>query len=715
MRRLISSFLIFCLTFSQVAQAYTQAWLPHQPAQHTTQDPQHLNTHLTTLAQQPGQAWIGQLANDPNVKVQWKQTQTAVQQWDYSHEGLTPEAAGVIALVVAYASAGTAGSAAGSLTGAAGGTTIASAAVTAGLTTLASQASVTLINNKGNVGNTLNDLGRSDNVKALVTAMVTAGALTQLGQSINIGKTNLNGINAKSPFIDQLQKNLINNTASTIVNHAINGGDLQQQLEQSLKTAFIDTGAAQGANWIGDMKAKDNLNAFTHKLAHAIAGCAAGAAKSNDCSSGALGAVVGEMSAELYIPDDSRGLTPKQLREMQRDMVGFSKMMSGVAAALTGQDVNLAAGAGANAAENNYLSHWQKEAYGKELTNCKDEFCRWGTHLRWMGTSVNQDAALVTGMALGAGIEVKDAAAALTELPQTIAMLAQQPDLLKTLGDGYLNDLKTTYNDYQVALEAAGVDGATAAGAKFTHLLSQLALLPATVATAGAVASYTTTKMGGLLSKIGKTEKTVVAGAGANTLTNISGDLNQARNAARNQPYGNGNSASPSLGTNTAGSSGRNVDAGRTFEEYAGLGDGPNWGTGPLRPSAQAVLENQGVLIDSSYGLQSRSAGFFADVQMGMRGDLETKYLYTVDQRGLNIVLERTPVMNNPAVKHTNLSAEASIGGEAWFGPNNTVTINAGSGRFGDGAGVTKQQWNATVKFWESLGYKVNPIPLGKR
>ena len=64
---------------------------------------------------------------------------------------------------------------------------------------------------------------------------------------------------------------------------------------------------------------------------------------------------------------------------------------------------------------------------------------------------------------------------------------------------------------------------------------------------------------------------------------------------------------------------------------------------------------------------------------------------------------------------HTNLSSEASIGGEVWFGPDNTVTINAGSGRFGDGAGITLQQWEATVKLWESFGYNVKPVPLGKR
>ena len=61
------------------------------------------------------------------------------------------------------------------------------------------------------------------------------------------------------------------------------------------------------------------------------------------------------------------------------------------------------------------------------------------------------------------------------------------------------------------------------------------------------------------------------------------------------------------------------------------------------------------------------------------------------------------------------ISSEASIGGEAWFGPNNSVTINAGSGRFGDAAGITRPQWDATAKLWESLGYKVDPVPFGKR
>jgi hypothetical protein len=100
----------------------------------------------------------------------------------------------------------------------------------------------------------------------------------------------------------------------------------------------------------------------------------------------------------------------------------------------------------------------------------------------------------------------------------------------------------------------------------------------------------------------------------------------------------------------------------------------------------------------------------------GDRPDAATKYLYTVDERGVNIAPEQTPFPTPRGnIVHTNISSEASIGGEAWFGPDNAVTINAGSGRFGDGAGITESQWSATVKLWESLGYKVNPVPYGSR
>lgn len=325
-------------------------------------DEQRFTDHIQNLASKPGQEWIGQLAQMAKEKpdsVKLQQVNAAMQHWDYAHEGLTGEASAVIAIVVTYCTAG-AGSA---VVGTATTTTmvVTTAVVQAAITTLATQATLSLINNKGDVGKTLNDMGKSENVKALVTSMITAGILSGISQTMTLadGKTSLNSVNAKSGFFDQLQKNVINNTASTVVNHAMYGGDLQQQLEQSLKNALIDTGAAQGADKIGDMYVDDkSLNVFTHKLAHAIAGCAAGAAKSNDCSSGALGAVVGEITAELYGDNGGKPLTDEQ----RNNTLFMSKLMAGVAAALTGNDVNVAAAAGENAVANNYLNHTENKA-----------------------------------------------------------------------------------------------------------------------------------------------------------------------------------------------------------------------------------------------------------------------------------------------------------------------------------------------------------------
>jgi hypothetical protein len=141
-----------------------------------------------------------------------------------------------------------------------------------------------------------------------------------------------------------------------------------------------------------------------------------------------------------------------------------------------------------------------------------------------------------------------------------------------------------------------------------------------------------------------------------------------------------------------------------------------NWGTGPLRPPARVPLENEDILIDESQGLQSRQSGTFDNVVTGDHGDPATRYLFTVDERGVNIALEQTPFPTPRGnIVHSNISSEASMGGEAWFGPDNSVTINAGSGRFGYNSGAQPFQWDATVKLWQSLGYEVTPLPFNAR
>ncbi|MCP5960879.1 DUF637 domain-containing protein, partial [Klebsiella pneumoniae] len=50
----------------------------------------------------------------------------------------------------------------------------------AAITSLATQAGVSLINNGGDIGKTLKDLGSKDSIKSLATSVVTAGVLSKI-------------------------------------------------------------------------------------------------------------------------------------------------------------------------------------------------------------------------------------------------------------------------------------------------------------------------------------------------------------------------------------------------------------------------------------------------------------------------------------------------------------------------------------------------------
>ena len=203
-----------------------------------------------------------------------------------------------------------------------------------------------VINNRGDLGAALHDLGSRANVRGLLTAIATGGVLG----AMNLNPTGLPTEGAGTQkFMTQLGQNLQAGAARAVIGTAINGGSLEDSLRRNLRASLLDTMAAQGANAIGDITASGTLDAFTNKVAHAIAGCAVGAARTDTqggCGAGAIGAAVGEMTAEAY---GRRG-----------DTVQFASMLGAIAAALGGADaqgIGVASQAGANAAANNYLSH----------------------------------------------------------------------------------------------------------------------------------------------------------------------------------------------------------------------------------------------------------------------------------------------------------------------------------------------------------------------
>ena len=304
----------------------------------------NLKTEIEKLAKQPEYAYLKQLQVAKNVN--WNQVQLAYDKWDYKQEGLTGAGAAIIALAVTIVTSGAGTGAALGLNGAA------AAATDAAFASLASQASVSLINNKGDVGKTLKELGRSSTVKNLVVAAATAGVADKIGASA------LNNISDKQ-WVNDLTVNLANAGSAALINTTVNGGSLKDNLEANILAALVNTAHGEAASKIKQL----DQHYITHKIAHAIAGCAAAAANKGKCQDGAIGAAVGEIVGEAL----TNGKNPATLTAKEREQViAYSKLIAGTAAAVAGGDADAAAKAAAVAVENNALS---KERMDK-LTKC---------------------------------------------------------------------------------------------------------------------------------------------------------------------------------------------------------------------------------------------------------------------------------------------------------------------------------------------------------
>ncbi|WP_029682779.1 DUF637 domain-containing protein, partial [Neisseria meningitidis] len=296
----------------------------------------NLKTQIEKLAKQPEYAYLKQLQTVKDVN--WNQVQLAYDKWDYKQEGLTGAGAAIIALAVA---AVTGGVGAG-LIGAAQGT--ASAAVAdAAFTALVSQASISLINNKGNIGNTLKELGRSRTVKNLVVAAATAGVSNKLGASSLATWS-------ETPWVNNLNVNLANAGSAALINTAVNGGSLKDNLEANILAALVNTAHGEAASKIKQL----DQHYIAHKVAHAVAGCAAATANKGKCQDGAIGAAVGEIVGEALVKNtDFSDMTPEQLDLEVKKITAYAKFAAGTVAGVTGGDVNTAAQTAQNAVENN--------------------------------------------------------------------------------------------------------------------------------------------------------------------------------------------------------------------------------------------------------------------------------------------------------------------------------------------------------------------------
>ncbi len=329
-----------------------------------------LATQIETLSKLPGNEYLVDLANRKDID--WQQVDVINKTWDHKKEGLTQEAAIIVAIVVTIFTAGAASSAgvaaaegagfatattaAGTTVMATAGGTAFAAATAAAVTTLATQATIALINSQGDIGAALQEMASEQNLKVLATSVITAGLVQGLGSAFNLPSITGAGAGTNSSLIDKLQVNLINSTAGALVSSAINGGNLEDNLKAALKNAIIASIAAQGAGLIGDAKFDGTLDTYSGTLAHAILGCAMGSAStgnSSGCTAGAGGAVIGDLSAEWY--GSTFGGDPKNAAD-------FAKLTTALVAAAGGVNaMNIAGMTSNNAVVNNWQVHFSRD------------------------------------------------------------------------------------------------------------------------------------------------------------------------------------------------------------------------------------------------------------------------------------------------------------------------------------------------------------------
>ncbi|MDY7371790.1 DUF637 domain-containing protein [Acinetobacter oleivorans] len=330
-----------------------------------------LRNEILKLANQPGNAYLKELVNRKDVD--WQTVLLTQKDWDYKSQGLTGAGAAIIVIIVTIitmgsgtaAAAGAAGGAAASGTtvglgasmlGAAGVTTTAAGAIVpsalgamanAAITSLAAQASIGLINNGGDIGKTLKDLGSKDSIKNLAASVVTAGLMSQVGTTLNIKLNDM-------PRLERLTNNFIQGVGSNIISSSIQGNNLSDNLNAIILSGLTNALHAEVAQGIGENFSpllKDNPDLFDkvlHKIIHIAAGCAIGSVQ-KQCEAGAIGAGVGEILAEAMVNDNLNNQTPINELEIKN----YGKLLSGIISAYAGYDVNTAANAAETVIENN--------------------------------------------------------------------------------------------------------------------------------------------------------------------------------------------------------------------------------------------------------------------------------------------------------------------------------------------------------------------------
>ncbi|WP_211235502.1 DUF637 domain-containing protein [Litchfieldella anticariensis] len=303
-------------------------------------------------------AWLKEM--ETRGDVDWRRVKAIHDTWDYEHSGIGAGAAMVIAIVAAAFGQYYVGPMLGTGTAAAAGGAAAGS--------MAGTAAVSMVNNRGDLGATLDDTLSSDSLRSATIAAISAGiAKGTLGESINTttGATTGLGLSKVGDIARFAGQRVTQAVIDAGVRTAIGDGSLSDNLEAGLEDALTHVVSGVLFHAVGDYAVDHDLSEGSpEKIAlHALVGGAVSEAMGGDFKTGALAAGASEALADKLV--ESAWENPL-LSNTVAQIVGIT------AAGFVGGDVEQGAWIAGQAESYNRYLHEEEEALAKELATQSD-------------------------------------------------------------------------------------------------------------------------------------------------------------------------------------------------------------------------------------------------------------------------------------------------------------------------------------------------------
>ncbi len=477
----------------------------------------------------PQLAWIkdAQARGD----VDWRQVKEIHDSFKYNNSGLGPASQIIIAIVMAAVVGPMAASAMGTATGSlvtagtlsvetAAGISAATGAVAAGAAT---NATVSVVNNRGNLGAVLKDVTSSDAMKGYVISGATAGLTAAYfgdwtGTQTNTatGKVTTPGLLNTWSGVGKFAANqTLQSGTSMLVSKALGQGG---SASDALKNALFNTLAAASFNLVGNYTEGVVAEGSAPKIAiHAMVGGLLAEATGGDFKTGALAAGANE-ALVTHLDTLVKG---------NEELLTMSSQIVGVLAAAGQKDADAAsmekgAWVAKNATQYNYLGEHQKAQRAKELAESEGALERLRINTKWELIDAGQDASFAGGAVVGVPEGLLDTVKGILEVAvspretyRALRSVLESGDVLGNVSDAMKQSYIERIDNLEAEYERAGAGGSFNAGRETGKLISDVVALGTGVGGAAKTGALLVEKV---TAKVAKTE---LAGAKATGATEV--------------------------------------------------------------------------------------------------------------------------------------------------------------------------------------------------